>query len=227
MKILLTEDNIELQNSIVQYLKNEGIVCECANSISQCKEKLSAFQYDIVILDRMLPDGDGIELISYIKEQKVIAGIMIASAKDKLDDKVDGLNLGADDYITKPFFMTELVARLNALYRRKNFSGNHTIKAGNIEIDTAKMQVSANSSFVPLTRKEYDLLVYFFANQNRILTKVAIAEHLWGDYTDALGSLDFVYQHIKNLRKKIMAKGGNDFIETVYGTGYRFLIKEL
>ena len=226
MKVLLTEDNKELQKNIVAYLQNEGIICECADNVWECKDKLSGFQYDIMILDRMLPDGDGIDLIQYVKDRKIDMGILVASAKDQLDDKVEGLNLGADDYITKPFYMTELVARLNALYRRKKFEGNHVIKGGNIEIDTDKRQVTANEKIVNLTKKEYDLLVYFFANQNRIISKMAIAEHLWGDYTDALGSLDFVYQHIKNVRKKIMGVGGNDFIETVYGAGYRFSLQD-
>ncbi len=224
MKVLLTEDNKELQQNIISYLQNEGIICECASNIWECKDKLSGYEYDVIILDRMLPDGDGIDLIQHIKDRKIDSGILVASAKDQINDKVEGLNLGADDYITKPFYMTELVARLNALYRRRKFEGNQTIKAGNIEIDTDNRKVTANGSDVNLTKKEYDLLLYFFANQNRIITKMAIAEHLWGDYTDALDSLDFVYQHIKNVRKKIMGVGGLDFIQTVYGAGYRFSI---
>lgn len=222
MKVLLTEDNSELQQNMTDYLSNEGIICESATTMSECKSKLAAYAYDIIVLDRMLPDGDGLDIIAYIKNQSIDMGILVASAKDTIHDKVDGLNLGADDYITKPFYMTELVARLNALYRRKMFDGSQLIQAGNIVIDTKKMDVMIDGSSVVLTKKEYDLLVYFFANRNRILTKVAIAEHLWGDYTDALGSLDFVYQHIKNLRKKIVNAGGNDFIQTVYGAGYKF-----
>lgn len=222
MKVLITEDNVELQKNMADYLTNEGIRCESAMTLAECRSKLSAYPYDILVLDRMLPDGDGLDIIEFIKSQSINVGILVASAKDDLHDRVDGLNLGADDYINKPFYMTELVARLNALYRRKMFDGQPLITAGNISIDTNKMEVLVDKTAVILTKKEYDLLVYFFANRNRVLTKVAIAEHLWGDYTDALGSLDFVYQHIKNLRKKIIAAGGNDFIQTVYGAGYRF-----
>ncbi|PIB36400.1 DNA-binding response regulator [Reichenbachiella sp. 5M10] len=224
MKVLLTEDNLELQNNIVTYLKNEGILCECADSIAACKEKLISFDYDVLILDRMLPDGDGMDIIPFVKARNISSAILIASAKNEINDKVDGLNLGADDYITKPYFMTELIARLKALYRRNKLDGNQILHLGNISIDTDKQEVIVDQTPVTLTKKEYDLLVYIYANKNRVLTKLAIAEHLWGDYTDTLGSLDFVYQHIKNLRKKIISAGGNDFIQTVYGSGYKYAL---
>ncbi|UXP34039.1 response regulator transcription factor [Reichenbachiella agarivorans] len=226
MKVLLTEDNKALQTNIVTYLQNEGIICECANSIQECQDKLVAFQYDIIILDRMLPDGDGIDIIPFIKSRNLSVSILIASAKDQINDKVDGLNLGADDYITKPYFMTELIARLKALYRRNKLDGNQNLVLGNITIDTDKQEVSVHNQILNLTKKEYDLLVYIYANKNRIITRPAIAEHLWGDYADSLGSLDFVYQHIKNLRKKIISAGGNDFIQTVYGSGYKYALSE-
>ncbi len=225
MKVLVVEDNIELQRNITTYLENEGHVCECSSNLRDCRDRLTAFQYDILVLDLMLPDGDGIDIVRFIKDRKLTCGILIASAKDSLEEKVKGLNLGADDYITKPFYMTELIARLNAIYRRKKFDGNRLIQAGNISIDTDTMEVSVDKTIIELTKKEYDLLVYFCANQNRVITKMAIAEHLWGDYTDALGSFDFVYQHIKNLRKKIIQAGGNDFIKTMYGSGYKFSLQ--
>lgn len=224
MKVLLTEDNVDLQNNILTYLQNEGILCECATSIQACQDRLVAFEYDILILDRMLPDGDGIEIIQFVKSRNINISILIASAKNELDDKVEGLNLGADDYITKPYFMTELIARLKALYRRNTLGGNQKLQIGNITINTDKQEVCINNTLIPLTKKEYDLLLYIYANKNRIITKLAIAEHLWGDFTDTLGSLDFVYQHIKNLRKKIISAGGNDFIQTVYGSGYKYAI---
>lgn len=225
MKILITEDNEQLHNDMRQYLQNEGFVCESATTVAECRDKLVAFQYDLMILDLMLPDGSGLEVVKFVKDRNISIGILIASAKDTLDDKVEGLNLGADDYITKPFFMTELVARLNAIYRRKNFDGNNKIEAGNILVDPDKMEVNVEGSILDLTKKEYDLLMYFIANKNRVLTKMAIAEHLWGDYADSLDSHDFVYQHIKNLRKKITQAGGNDFLKTIYGAGYKFSIQ--
>ena len=225
MKILITEDNEQLHNDMQQYLENEGFVSESAKTLAECRDKLVAFQYDLLILDLMLPDGNGLDIVQFIKDRNISVGILIASAKDTLDDKVQGLNLGADDYITKPFFMTELVARLKAIYRRKNFEGNNVIQAGNISIDTDKMEVRVEENLLDLTKKEYDLLMYFIANKNRVLTKMAIAEHLWGDYADSLDSHDFVYQHIKNLRKKITQLGGNDFLKTIYGAGYKFSIQ--
>ncbi|MCV9389025.1 response regulator transcription factor [Reichenbachiella ulvae] len=225
MKVLLTEDNLDLQKNILTYLQNEGVMCECAENIKQCQDRLVAYEYDIIILDRMLPDGDGIEIIEFIKSRNIPTGILIASAKNELDDRVEGLNLGADDYITKPYFMTELMARLNAIYRRKKLDGNPFLQLGNIRIDTDKREVNVEGLPIALTKKEYDLLIYIYANKNRILTKLAIAEHLWGEDADTLGSLDFVYQHIKNLRKKIMNAGGNDFIKTVYGSGYKYSVE--
>src|SRR3546814_676730 len=170
----------------------------------------------------MLPDGNGLDILRYIKHEKIDSCVLIVSAKNALDDKVNGLELGADDYLTKPFHLPELNARLKALYRRKYLQGDYEVYFNEIRINTDTMEATVNDSVLDLTRKEYALLLYFLTNQNRVLSRQTIAEHLWGDYTDNLLNFDFVYQHVKNLRKKIIQEGGTDYIETVYGLGYKF-----
>lgn len=222
MKVLIIEDNDELAQNITDYLAREGYVCELASNHSGAIDKLGAFQYDCIILDILLPDGNGLEILKYIKAEKITSGVLIISAKNSLDDKINGLELGADDYLTKPFHLPELNARLKAIYRRKYLEGDHEILFNEIKINTNSMEVRIGDQLLDLTRKEYALLLYFLTNQNRVLTRQTIAEHLWGDYTDNLLNFDFVYQHVKNLRKKIITAEGNDYIETVYGLGYKF-----
>jgi DNA-binding response OmpR family regulator len=204
------------------YLAKEGSICETAFSYNQAIDKIISFQYDVIILDLMLPDGNGLDVLKSLKDQSSECGVLIASAKDSLDDKLSGLNLGADDYITKPYHLSELNARIKAIYRRKNFNNRKLIECKEIVIDTDACDVMVDSNHVELTKKEYELLVYFISNQNRVVTKQSIAEHLWGDQADFYDSFDFVYQHIKNLRKKIMKAGGGDYINTIYGMGYKF-----
>jgi DNA-binding response OmpR family regulator len=222
MKLLIVEDERALLESISGYLRNQGFVCEEAMTCFAAEDKLVAFDYDIVLLDITLPDGSGLELLHQLKKEHPETGILIVSAKDSLDDKLKGLELGADDYITKPFHLAELNARVNAVIRRRSFRGQPKITFREIAIDPAAKQVTVHGKLVDLTRKEYDLLLYFITNKNRVLTKEAIAEHLWGDNIDMVESFDFIYTHIKNLRKKIQAEGGSDYVRTVYGVGYRF-----
>ncbi len=170
----------------------------------------------------MLPDGNGLDILQFIKTEKIQSGILIISAKNSLDDKITGLGPGADDYLTKPFHLPELHARLKAIYRRKNLEGDHVISYEEIMINTDTMEARVNNELLVLTKKEFDLLLYFLVNKNRVLTRQSIAEHLWGDYTDNLSNFDFVYQHVKNLRKKITAANGAEYIGTVYGLGYKF-----
>lgn len=225
MKILIIEDNIELSNDMQAYLGKEGFVCESAVSKMEAIDKLAAFSYDIILLDIMLPDGSGMDILNHIKTRGIKSGVLIISAKNSLEDKIQGLDYGADDYITKPFFLPELNARIKSIYRRKNFDGDNYIGFEEIRINPETLETKIHDKHLELTRKEYELLVYFIANKNRILTKQAIAEHLWGDFADSLDSHDFVYQHIKNLRKKITNIGGSDYLSTVYGMGYKFSTK--
>lgn len=222
MKVLIIEDNDELAQNITDYLAREGYVCELASNHSNAIDKLSGFQYDCIVLDILLPDGNGLEILKHIKAIKINSGVLIISAKNSLDDKINGLELGADDYLTKPFHLPELNARLKAIYRRKYLEGDHEIIFNEIQINTTSMEVRIGDHLLDLTPKEYALLLYFLTNQNRVLTRQTIAEHLWGDYTDNLLNFDFVYQHVKNLRKKIITAEGKDYIETVYGLGYKF-----
>lgn len=222
MKILVVEDNIELAQNMSDYLLREGYISERAANYRDAVDKLAAFAYDCVVLDIMLPDGNGLQIVEFIKSQKLLCGILIVSAKDSLDDKVTGLELGADDYLTKPFHLAELNARLKAIFRRKQLGGDNEIIFKEISINTDKMEVLVKEQALELTKKEYALLLYFLTNKNRVITRQSVAEHLWGDYTENLVNFDFVYQHVKNLRKKIEQAGGTDYIDTVYGIGYKF-----
>jgi len=222
MKILLVEDELNLLKATAEYLRKEGYVCEEAATFAAAEDKMATYQYDIVILDITLPDGTGLDLLQQFKKEQPDAGVLIVSARNSLDDKLTGLDLGADDYITKPFFMAELNSRVNAIIRRRQFSGNSAIVYNEIEIIPDAMQVKVQGNQVELTKKEYDLLLYFITNKNRVLTKEAIAEHIWGDNADFADNFDFIYTHIKNLRRKIMQKGGTDYVQTIYGVGYKF-----
>jgi len=221
MKVLVIEDNEELAQNITDYLTREGYICERAGNHYDAIDKLNGFQYDIIVLDIMLPDGNGLDILRHIKQEKLKSGIVIISAKNALDDKINGLELGADDYLTKPFHLPELNARLKAIYRRKYLQGDDEVHFNEILVNTDTMEARVNNSLLDLTRKEYALLLYFLTNQNRVLTRQSIAQHLWGDYADNLLNVDFVYQHVKNLRKKIVQADGKDYIETVYGLGYK------
>jgi len=222
MKILLIEDNRELAGSVHDFLTREGYVCEVCHTAGDAREKLLAFQYDCILLDIMLPDGNGLQLLEFIRRENIQSNVLIISAKDALDDKIAGLESGADDYLTKPFHLSELHARLRATYRRKKLSGSSIVVFNEIALNTDTLEARVNDQLLDVTRKEFDLLLYFIVNKNRVLSRQSIAAHLWGDYTDNLVNFDFVYQHVKNLRKKISAAQGTDYISTVYGLGYKF-----
>ena len=222
MKILIVEDEKELVDDLNEFLDDQGYIIEVAPTASVAREKIFVYQYDILILDLGLPDGSGLDVLKYVKKHKPQTGIIILTARDALDDKISGLDLGADDYMTKPFLLSELNARIKSIHRRRNFDGNSTIIFKEIEIDTDKMRVSINDQNLTLTRKEYELILYFVINKNKVLTKESIIEHLWGDHSDMFDSLDFIYTHIKNLRKKMQDMGGADYLKSVYGIGYKF-----
>lgn len=222
MKVLIVEDEKPLVDSISNYLKQEGYLCEIALNFNQAEEKVSCNDYDCIILDIGLPDGNGLNLIKVLKSNHSKDGILILSAKNSINDKISGLEIGADDYLTKPFHLSELNARIKSIFRRRNLSGNIEIQFNEIRVNTEENQVYINDSILNLTRKEYELLLFFISNKKRVLTKLSIVEHLWGDNVVMADSLEFVYTHIKNLRKKIIETGGNDYIKTVYGLGYKF-----
>ncbi len=222
MKILIVEDEIELLESIVSFLKNEDFICEKASTFFDAEDKLVSFKYDVVVLDINLPDGSGIDLLRMIKEQNPETGVLIVSARNSLDDKLEGLDLGADDYITKPFHLAELNSRINSLIRRRNFGGSESIVFNEIEIDPTSKTVKIDNRPIELTKKEYNLLLYFISNKNKVVTKESIAEHLWGDEIEMADSYDFIYTHLGNLRKKMKKFGSKDYVKTMYGLGYKF-----
>ena len=222
MKILIVEDEIELLNTTYKYLKKEEFVCEKAATYFDAEDKLISYDYDIVILDINLPDGNGLDLLKFIKKTKAETGVLIVSAKDSLDDKLKGLDWGADDYITKPFHLAELNSRVNSLIRRRKFEGNENIVFNEIEINPKAKTIFANDKPLDLTKKEYHLLLYLVTNKNRVLTKEGIAEHLWGDNIDLVDNYDFIYTHMRNIRKKLKETGAKDYLNTIYGLGYKF-----
>lgn len=222
MKILIIEDEIELLIAICNYLTKENYICELAENFSKAHFKLSINEYDIILLDITLPDGNGLELLTTIKKHNTKAGVIILSARNSIDDKINGLDQGADDYLTKPFQLSELNSRIKALLRRRNYSGSDMVIFKEITIDTNSKRITINDQQIALTRKEYDILLYLVINQNRVLTKEAIAEHLWDDNIDLADTYDFIYTHLNNIRKKIKGAGGTDYIKTLYGMGYKF-----
>ena len=222
MKILIVEDEINLRTTIVSFLEEEGYQCEQADSLENASEKLYLYEYDCLLLDIGLPDGNGLDLIKELKNQHPETGIIIISARNSLDDKIIGLDLGADDYISKPFNLTELNSRIKSVYRRLKFGGKKELIFDKLRIIPEYRQVMISDEPVVLTKKEFDLLLFFISNPKRVLTKESIAEHLWGDFADSADSFDFIYSQIKNLRRKLLEKSGTDYIQNVYGAGYTF-----
>ncbi|MEM8896569.1 MAG: response regulator transcription factor [Bacteroidota bacterium] len=222
MRVLIVEDNPSLLENTCQFLIREGHTCYEATNVLEASDALISQPVDMVILDIMLPDGEGFEVLSCIQDLELDPGVLIVSARNALDDKLKGLDLGADDYLTKPFHLSELHARIQAIYRRKSPQGGKDIVFNELLIQPENMEVCVHDKPVSLTPKEFELLLYFWMNKNRVLTKASIAEHLWGDQLDLYNSFDFVYQHIKNIRKKLTKAGSKDYISTVYGFGYKF-----
>lgn len=223
MKILIVEDEHKLSDSIVTYLKSEKYLCEQAFDYNEALEKVRGYDYDCVLLDLMLPGGSGLDILRDIKRRNNPAGVIIVSAKDSLDDKVKGLEIGADDYLPKPFHLAELGMRIYAIIRRKEFGASNTLENNGIKINLLEKSVKANGRPVTLTKSEYDLLLFFIGNRNRVLSKEAIAEHLSGDFADMMDNFDFVYTHIKNLKAKLAQTGMPNCIQNVYGMGYKWI----
>ena len=222
MKLLIIEDERELSDNIVAYLSSENYVCEQAFTYSEAREKVNLYDYDCVLLDLMLPGGNGLDILRDIRSKRNPVGVIIVSAKDSLDDKVRGLEIGADDYLPKPFHLAELSMRIYAIIRRKEFAANNLLRSNGIEINLPGKSVSVGGQSVVLTRTEYELLLFFIGNRNRVVSKASIAEHLSGDMADMLDNHDFVYTHIKNLKAKLAEAGVKDCVKNVYGTGYKW-----
>lgn len=224
MKVLVIEDEESLRRSIIEYFKNEEFVCDWADTYQSGITKMEDFEYDCIILDVNLPGGSGLDLLGYLRLQKKEDGVIIISARNSLDDKIAGLDLGADDYLTKPFHLSELNARVKALIRRKYSKGSRFLELGDLTIEVASRIASYKGQSLLLTKNEFDLLLFMAINKNRVLSKRAIGEHLFGEEADNLPSFDFVYSHVKNLKKKCKEKGADNLIQTVYGLGYKLVL---
>ncbi|MFW0735720.1 response regulator transcription factor [Flavobacterium sp. T12S277] len=222
MKILIIEDELEIAQSIKNYFKTNGVQCETAENYSLALSKIDSYDYDCILLDLMLPDGDGFDILRQLKRKNKTDGVIVISAKETLETRLEGFNLGADDYLTKPFHLSELLVRMQALIRRKNFKGCNSVIFNEIVIDLFSKSVAVNDVKLDLTKKEIDLLLFLIGNENKVLSKGAIAEYLSGDMADMLDNHDFVYAHIKNLKKKLQQAGSGDYIKTVYGLGYKW-----
>jgi DNA-binding response OmpR family regulator len=222
MKILIIEDEKDLVETMKSYLASEGLLCESVTTYFEAEDSLSVYKYDIIILDLTLPGGDGLNLIKLIKERNKEAGLLIVSAKNSLEDKIKGLDMGADDYISKPFHLAELNSRIKSLIRRRHYEGTTDISFNEIKINTESNEVFVNGGIIELTKTEYDILLYFIVNRNKLITRESIAEHTWGDSITYADNFDFVYSHIKNIRKKIRQKKGRNYIHNLYGIGYKF-----
>lgn len=222
MKILIIEDEKALLESMLAYFTGDGNICEQASDYHTAYEKISLYQYDCILLDLGLPDGEGLELLAHLKASNKKDGVLIISARHSLDDRLAGLDMGADDYLVKPFHLSELKARVSAIVRRKNFDGDNIIVFNEIRVDVMAMKTTVGEKQIILTKKEFDLLIYFLSNKNKVVTKNAMAEHLWGDEMDLSDDFDFIYTHVKNLRKKLVEAGARDYMRSVYGIGYKF-----
>jgi DNA-binding response OmpR family regulator len=226
LTLLIIEDEPELSKNMSTYLLQHMFTCETASDFPSAKLKLANGKYDCIVLDISLPGGSGLELLGRLKKDSKSDGVLIISAKNSLDDKLTGLELGADDYLTKPFHLAELSARVTAIIRRRTFEGNNAIALGKISINIVDKSAKTEQAPLDLTRKEYELLLYFASNKNRVVTKDSIVDHLWGDQPQMTETYDFIYFHIKNLRKKLTEAGCPDYIRSVYGMGYKFCIPE-
>lgn len=225
MKILVIEDEPEMKGLIKQFLEDENYVVEVASDFHSGLDKIVSHDYDCILLDIMLPDGNGLELLQELKSLDKADSVIIISAKDSLDDKIKGLDLGADDYLTKPFHIAELNARIKSVIRRKKADGRRLLELENVTINVDERLVLVNNQSMDLNRKEFDILVFFGMNKSRVVSKSAIAENIWGDYIDRANDFDFIYSQIKNLRKKLRDHGAVIDINAVYGMGYKLILK--
>lgn len=222
MKILLIEDELPLAREIIRYLSDEQVTCSHVALLEAAREQVSLYEYDIVLLDVGLPDGNGLELIKDFLRLENIPGLIIISAKDSLDDRLSGLDAGADDYLTKPFHLAELHSRIRSVFRRRKISGKKSLQFGDLEIWPDEFRTELKGEALDLSPREMQILTFLAENPGKILSRAAIAEHVWGDHADAFPDFDFIYSHIKNLRKKLAEGTETDFIRAVYGVGYKF-----
>ena len=220
---MIIEDQRSLSDSIRDYLHSQHYLCEQAFDYAQAKLMVGCYKYDCVLLDLMLPGGNGLDILQSVRDKNNDTGVIIISAKGVLDDKLRGLQLGADDYLAKPFALSELSMRIYALIRRREFSSSNLFRSDGITINLLTKEVTVDGKVVELTRSEYDLLLFFLSNKGKVLSKMAIAEHLSGEMADMMSNFDFVYSHIKNLKSKLSKAGAKGCLKTIYATGYKWV----
>ncbi|QQT24748.1 response regulator transcription factor [Sphingobacterium spiritivorum] len=223
MKILIVEDELELQRSVQEFLEAEQYVVEVASDYSSASSKINLYTYDCILLDINLPGGNGLALLDELREKEQQHTIII-SARDSIDDKIKGLDLGADDYLTKPFHLSELNARIKAVLRRKQLAGNPVVQLNNLQINYDTRSICVDDQDLHFSRKEFDVFSFFVLNKNKLVTKTALAEHVWGDDSDMADNLDFIYSQIKNIRKKLKEHHAKLEIQAIYGIGYKMSV---
>lgn len=221
MKLLVIEDDASLREVMCRALRSEGYVVEMASTYTEANDKIAGYSYECILLDIMLPDGNGLRLLRRVKELGKSDRVIITSARDSIDDKVEGLDLGADDYLAKPFYMAELLARIKSVLRRGNAAVDSTMRSGNVMVDVHSRQVSVDGRCIALLKKEFDILLYFMQRPHHIVDKAVLAEAVWGDHVDMADNFSFVYAQVKNLRKKLSEAGSTVNIKAVYGFGYK------
>lgn len=225
MKILIVEDDNDLREITTHSLEKERYVVSQAPDYRTALQKIEDYDYDCILLDIMLPDGNGLDLLAELHAQGKHTNVIILSAKDSLEDKVNGLDLGADDYLPKPFHLAELHARIKSLFRRKLREGERKLQVGNVELFPDDFRVMVQGKEIELNRKEYDILNYFMSRPGRLVNKNTLAESVWGDHTDQVDNFDFIYAQIKNLRKRLKDAGATPELKSVYGFGYKFVVE--
>ena len=223
MKILIIEDETALLQTIEEFLKSENFLIESAQDYNAALEKAMTYDYECILLDIMLPGGNGLDILKTLKEAHKKQPVLILSAKDSVEDKVLGLEIGADDYLAKPFHLAELLARIKSIIRRNAQDGEQFVKYKNVSLDPDSRQVTVNEKIIPLNRKEFDLFYYFILRPNKLLEKTSLVESVWGDHTDQADNLDFIYSQIKNIRKKLKEAEADMDIQAVYGVGYKLV----
>lgn len=226
MKILIIEDEPSLREVMQRALEKERYVVETAATYAEADARIAGYSYDCILLDIMLPDGNGLRLLEHIKQLRRRDNVIIISARDSLDDKVEGLELGADDYLPKPFHTAELLARIRSVLRRGRSGGELAIEAGNVTLDVDKARVTVDGREVQLLKKEFDILLYLMQRPNHLVDKAVLAEAVWGDHADEADNFQFVYAQMKNLRRKMAEAGATVEIKSVYGFGYKLVPPE-
>lgn len=225
MKILIVEDDNDLREITTHSLEKERYVVSQAPDYRTALQKIEDYDYDCILLDIMLPDGNGLDLLAELHALGKHTNVIILSAKDSLEDKVNGLDLGADDYLPKPFHLAELYARIKSLFRRKLREGERKLQVGNVELFPDDFRVMVQGKEIELNRKEYDILNYFMSRPGRLVNKNTLAESVWGDHIDQVDNFDFIYAQIKNLRKRLKDAGATPELKSVYGFGYKFVVE--